>query len=233
MSLESNSFSRERALEKIKKCLALAESTNPNESESALRQARKLMEKYQLEMSDVDSSRADEYVHQVGRATRQSAQWVRMLGVVVAESMGCICFFRSGARGQALIFIGSVGSGELAAYAYDVLSRQLQVMKKQYLDGLPDFGRAYKRKMGTLYAEGWIAGIANRVQQFAGMDEQTDKAVTAYCDKHYPDVSISDFKRRKVSRDEYEASLAGQDDGGKVSLHRPMGREEQTLLEMH
>lgn len=72
MSMESKSFSRERALEKIKKCLALAESTNPNEAESALRQARKLMEKYQLEMSDVDSSRADEYVHQVGKATRQS-----------------------------------------------------------------------------------------------------------------------------------------------------------------
>ena len=46
MSMESNSFSRERALEKIKKCLALAESPNPNEAESALRQARKLMEKY-------------------------------------------------------------------------------------------------------------------------------------------------------------------------------------------
>ncbi|GAA0420014.1 DUF2786 domain-containing protein [Pseudomonas veronii subsp. inensis] len=232
MSMESKSFSRERALEKIKKCLALAESTNPNEAESALRQARKLMEKYQLEMSDVDSSRADEYVHQVGKATRQSAQWVRMLGVVVAESMGCICFFRSGTKGQALIFIGSVGSGELAAYAYDVLSRQLLSMKKHYLESLPNHGKAYKRKMGTLYSEGWIAGIGKRVQQFAGMDEQTDKAVTAFCEKHYPDVSISDFKRRKVSSDEYEASLAGQDDGGKVSLHRPMGREEQALLDL-
>lgn len=146
--------------------------------------------------------------------------------------MGCVCFFRSGSKGQALIFIGNVGCGEMAAYAYDVLSRQLLSMKKQYLEGLPDYGKAYKRKMGTLYAEGWIAGVGSRVQQFAGMDEQTDKAVTAYCEKNYPDVSLTDFKRRKVSREEYEANLAGRDDGGKVSLHKPMGREEQTLLEL-
>ena len=221
---------KERALEKIKKCLALSESDNPNEAEAALRQARKLMEKYRLEMADVESSRAQEYQLKVGKGTRQSAQWVRLLGLVVANAMGCICFFRHGTLGQSLIFIGGEGSGELAAYAYEVLARQLTNSRKKYLLELPDFGKAYKRKMGTLYAEGWIRGIAQRVEQFGGMDERTERAVSAFCDKHYPDLPLSEFKRRKVSPSEYQACLLGESDGSKVELHRPMGRDESFML---
>lgn len=221
---------KERALEKIKKCLALSESDNPNEAEAALRQARKLMEKYRLEMTDVESSRAQEFELKIGVATRRSAQWVRLLATVVASAMGCVCFFRHGTLGQSLIFIGGEGSGELAAYAYEVLARQLAQARKNYLIELPDYGKAYKRKMGTLYAEGWIRGIALKVEQFGGMDEITERAVTAYCDKNFPDAELTEFKKRRVSEHEYQASLSGEADGRKVSLHRPMGHEESSLL---
>lgn len=221
---------KERALEKIKKCLALSESDNSNEAEAALRQARKLMEKYRLEMTDIESSRAQEFELRVGKSTRQSAQWVRLLGTVVARAMGCICFFRHGALGQSLIFIGGEGSGELAAYAYAVLSRQLVHSRKKYLSELPDYGKAYKRKMGTLYGEGWIRGIALKVEQFGGMDERIERAVKAYCEKKYPDVGDTEFKRRRVSEHEYRASLMDEADGGRVELHSPMSREESLLL---
>lgn len=38
-----------RELEKIKKCLALSQSSNAHEAESELRQARKLMDKFHLD----------------------------------------------------------------------------------------------------------------------------------------------------------------------------------------
>ncbi|PIA66345.1 hypothetical protein CDR19_15110, partial [Ectopseudomonas toyotomiensis] len=38
---------RKKALDKVKKCLALANSSNPNEAAAAMRQARAMMEKYQ------------------------------------------------------------------------------------------------------------------------------------------------------------------------------------------
>ncbi|HHM9894520.1 TPA: DUF2786 domain-containing protein [Pseudomonas aeruginosa] len=43
---------KEQMLEKIKKCLAFVESSNPHEAEAALRQARKLVDKFHLVFSD-------------------------------------------------------------------------------------------------------------------------------------------------------------------------------------
>lgn len=59
---------RARALEKIKKCIALSGSSNPHEAEAAMRQARKLMEKYRLEISDVHAAGAEEYAHRLGKS---------------------------------------------------------------------------------------------------------------------------------------------------------------------
>ena len=229
--MEHDERSRQKALERIKKCLALSESTNPHEAEAALRQAHKLMEKYQLEHSDIDASRAEEFVLQIGSAKRHPAPWVRMLSSTVAESLSCICFIRSGYRGQALIFIGEQGSGELAAYAYDVLSRQLQQSKKRYQDELPSCGSSYKRKMGTLYAEGWIQAVRSRVNNFAEMSERTASAINAFTQANYPDVRPIKAKRRKVTREEWLAHEAGKEEGGRVSLHRPVNQSEVLRLE--
>lgn len=163
--MEQDERSRQKALEKIKKCLALSESTNPHAAEAALRQAHKLMEMYQLQHADIEASRAEEFVVHLGSASRQPANWIGMLSSVVAEAMACVAFTRSGTLGQAIIFIGERGSGELTAYAFEVLSRQLQHNKKQYQSKLPANGKGYKRRMGTLYAEGWIQAVGDRVSQ--------------------------------------------------------------------
>jgi len=221
---------KERALEKIKKCLALGESSNPHEAEAALRQARKLMDKFHLDFSDVDASRAQEHEFKIGSGSRAPVVWVKMLGNTVGNSMGCVTFFRHGSRGQSIIFIGETGNAELAAYAYEVLLRQLERQRKEFVAKLDGYESGAKRKLGARFAEGWIGAIAAKVSEFGGVSEEGERAINAYCSRVYPEVKVSKMQRRKINMQEYKAMLAGEEEGEKVSLHKPVGRGEEQLL---
>lgn len=221
---------KQRALERIKKCLALSQSTNPHEAESALRQARKLMEKFRLEIADVEASRAQEYEHYLGPAKRMPMAWVGRLANTVATALACVCFIRHGRQGQALIFIGETGSGELAAYAYTVLARQLEQHRKEFLTGHADLPRGKKRVLGTRFAEGWIESVAKRVEEFASMTPEAERAINAYVERHYPNVPEAKVRCKVVSREEYMALLEGQEKGKEVTLNRAVAENEQLKL---
>jgi len=48
---------------------------------------------------------------------------------------------------------------------------------------------------------------------------------------NYPDVRPIKAKRRKVTREEWLAHEAGKEEGGRVSLHRPVNQSEVLRLE--
>jgi len=52
---------RARAPDRIKKCFALAKSSNPHEAEAAMRQARKIMDKFKLKIGDVHATQTEEF----------------------------------------------------------------------------------------------------------------------------------------------------------------------------
>lgn len=221
---------KERALEKIKKCLALSESSNPYEAQAALRQARKLMDKFHLDFADVDASRAQEYEFKIGSGRRSPVAWVKMLGNTVGTSMGCVTFFRHGSLGQSIIFIGETGNAELAGYAYEVLLRQLECQRKEFIAKLIGHPKGTKRVLGSRFAEGWISAIAAKVNEFGGVSEEAERAIKAYCTRVYPDVQISKMPRRKINLQEYKAMLAGEEEGEKVSLNKPVSRDGSLAL---
>jgi len=221
-----------RALERIKKCLALSESANPHEAELALRQARKLMDKFHLDYSDVAASRAQEREVHLGSSKRTPMSWVRMLADTVGRAMGCVTFTRSGLCGQAIIFIGETGNSDLAAYVYEVLARQLEQHRKKYVAGLAGLTRGKKRVLGTRFAEGWIAAVSERVDIFAGVSEEAEKAIKAYCEQNYPNVAVAPLKVKKFTIAELYALKEGIELGETVSLHRAMPGSEQAKLAM-
>ena len=67
---------KNKALEKIKKCLALSRSANENEAAQALKHAQALMAQYGLNQADVDLSEIGE----VGRDAGKSAQLHHAMG---------------------------------------------------------------------------------------------------------------------------------------------------------
>ncbi|MGV8842678.1 MAG: DUF7168 domain-containing protein [Pseudomonas sp.] len=118
----------------------------------------------------------------------------------------------------------------MSAYAYEVLIRQQKASRKKYLSGANIQGAAQKRKAGVIYAEAWIIGVHKRVEEFAGVIEEVERAINAYTQKNYPDVQPVKQKRRNLNEEEYRVYMQEERDGGSVSLHTPMGRDEKLQI---
>lgn len=94
----------ERAIRKIKHCLALAQSANENEAATALRQAQALMREYRLTEMDVKLSDVGEVESALFRTKRRPA-WDQQLSIAVAEAFSCTTLRRrtwSSAKGQVI-----------------------------------------------------------------------------------------------------------------------------------
>ncbi|WP_240160474.1 DUF2786 domain-containing protein [Pseudomonas bharatica] len=129
--------------------MAKGKGSNPNEAEIALRQAHKLMEAYNLEMGDVLASMAGEVKVAAGSEGEPPAWRVR-LARVCAEAFGSTFIINAPWFEEAsFIYIGCGASPELACYAYQVLERQLQKARRDYLATQKRCKRSTKVARGT------------------------------------------------------------------------------------
>lgn len=98
---------REKIIDKIKKCMALAKSSNEHEAAAALRQAQKLMQAHGISDLDMSAAEATEARAKAG-ATQRPAGWETYLAGHVADAFGCkLMFTSSWARGGEWAFIGT------------------------------------------------------------------------------------------------------------------------------
>ena len=118
------------ALEKIKKCLALSRSANEHEAAQALKHAQSLMAKYGLTDWDVESAAVSE---QYGKAPKTAPSWHWRLVHLCASAFGCDRWHVADHSGGRFVFCGINGRPELAAYAYEVLLRQLKTARREYI----------------------------------------------------------------------------------------------------
>lgn len=220
---------KERILDKIKKCLALSKSSNPHEAEAALRQARKLMEMHQLEAGDVDASMAEEVRMQ---ATKRPPDWSRMLGSTCAEAFGCTIIITRYYHKTEFCFVGVNGAAELATYAYEVLERQLQHARKDFVGSLSSRCKlTTKRRRGDIFAVSWVNTVHRLIADFSGVNEDAAKAIDAYKAKHFPDLVVDQpYKVRKVSSRDHDAAVAGYRAAKNAKLHRAMSADQRVAL---
>lgn len=214
----------EKIMSKIRKCLALSESNNVHEAAAALRQAKALMDKHKLSMSDVELSRVD--VVEVGTDRARPPNWKIGLYLAVSKAFGCSLFMRGGRP----VFVGTTPSPDIAKYALDVLLRQLESNKKEYLckmkSGRPDMKRTAKVRLGKGYAEGWVIGCRKIVEQFAAtLSDDDTKAHLNRVSAYYEQDKIPEGKAKKSALDDSLGMIAGQsgfEDGQKAQIHPGM-----------
>ncbi|MCY1297078.1 hypothetical protein D9M68_456140 [compost metagenome] len=172
-----------KALDKIKKCLRLASSANPNEAAAAMRQARALMEKYQVGEADVLMAEVLEVAARSGSKINPP-QWEASLASTVARAYSCRVIFIAG-RGD-WSFIGEMA--EVAGYAMALLLRQVRQARRDYItDKLKRCKPAIKTKCGDLFCDAWVRAVRTKVQEFAG-SQPPSAAVEAYIQKHHPSL---------------------------------------------
>lgn len=176
---------RQKVLRRLKKILALSESSEPGEAAAALHQANALMEKYGLNAIDVELSNIEEASTSLSSADLTRTE--NALIGIVASALGISVLIgrvdrvhASKARGHrpkaSVIFIAESYKAQIAVYAFETLRRKLKQDLKACLKNLleraiPD---AEKRKGFTLstkqrdaYAYAWCQAVRVKVQALA------------------------------------------------------------------
>jgi len=209
---------------KIAKLLALSTSDNPTEAETAKRQADVLMAKYNLTSGDVAAANVHEK-HCKSGGKYNPPLYLCSLSNVVARAFGCEAVFQSGGGWQDSVmkFIGIGIKPELAAYTFDVLRRQINNDRTDYIKTLKRFKRTNKIRMADLFCDAWVSRVSRQVQVFAGSPADKE-AIAAYKQQRFGGQLQTDNRTGQAPQGyrDYDALAAGRHAASDVSLHKPV-----------
>lgn len=223
------SMTREEAILKIKKCLALTKSGNENEAAIALRQAQALMREYQIDpdLLDIVEASSESNV----KKTPQS--WEAMLVSTIAKSLQCRLIFSSGnsyfGTKANWSFIGVDPAPEIASYAFDVLYRQVNKARKTFIETTLKRVTVKKNKVrrADLFCEGWVESVQHLI---GGLDiefpENTKDRIKKYMDQAHKNLGSFTPKDRNRGKTLNDRALndfhAGKQSGKSAQLNNAM-----------
>lgn len=216
---------KQTAIEKIKKCLALSKSANEHEAAAALRQARALMEKFDVRDHDVLVSDIKEATVRAG-AARKPAEWESYLAATACKAFGCHGLFVQGAGKW--LFIGPAAAPEIAHYAFAVLLRQLKKERATFIAAhCKRLKTASKTRRADLFCDGWVQAVWRQVAEFANTTSAAEAAIQAYLNAKYAARGDLDTVNRNADRSlrdkDWDAVRAGATAGRQATLHRGVG----------
>jgi hypothetical protein len=242
----------ERAIRKIKHCLALAQSANENEAATALRQAQAMMREYRLTEMDVKLSDVGEIESSMSRATRRPV-WDRTLSAAVAKAFGCKtlrhthwCKIKE-RRVERAAFVGVAPAHHIALYAYETLLAKLTQARKEYVAGVRAgrFRSNYSPDTaGDHFAVAWASEVWRKLEELVPKGETdealplhsngTDLVAVAAQDKalieHYlSNKQIGKARKQNPLELDLNAQIAGMLAGQNVDLHAGLARAGNDL----
>jgi len=148
-------------LAKIRKCLALAKSSNEHEAAAALAKARALMDEHGLSMDDIALSEIGE-AKAKGTATQRPPLWETALCMTVRHAVGCKVVIDADLH---RLYIGPGPAPEIASYAFTVLFRQLKAARQEYIrEHLKRCRPGRKRQRADVFCEAWASAVYSKVK---------------------------------------------------------------------
>jgi hypothetical protein len=177
---QDNDEARDRAIRKIKHCLALSSSSNEHDAAAAMRQAKKLMDKYRLTETDLQLSDVGKSDGDVEKSALK--RWERELSAIVAEAFNCQSFRVRAWSPQRLCatwkmtFIGVSPAHEIAKYAFDTLHTKATLARREYVAQLKR--RALPGKSpetrGDHFALAWVYEVSQKLAAIAPQPDDID-----------------------------------------------------------
>lgn len=153
-------------IEKIKKLLALANSSNEHEAALAASHAQRLLSEHNLAMSDIESSIKPEKADTVeAKVSKTLPKWVRHLSSGVCTAFDCEAVHYP-ATGK-MVFIGVGADVQIAAYTFAYLDRTVRKLCSNYVkhyvsDTIPNRHRELMRQS---YYLGAVSIINTRLRE--------------------------------------------------------------------
>jgi uncharacterized protein DUF2786 len=225
-------MSDNKILNKIKKLLALAKSSNANEAAAALSRAQKLMQEHAITLTDVkltDCSTSESLLDAKG-VNKYEVNLIHLIGYAFGVEP-IVSYVRVNYKVRAKVcFLGITPQPELAQYCFDVLYRQLKQDRAQHIRQQSNRCKpSTKTKRGDAFAEAWVMATYQKVQKFALTEEQA-VLIDSYKNNKFNDLETEkgrDRTKGKARDSDYHAGLnAGKD----VRLDRPVNGKETAKL---
>jgi hypothetical protein len=206
---------REKALEKIRKCLNLSKSMNEHEAATALRQATKLMQEFDVNPLEASAPRIDKLT--IETATAQGFPWESCLAGVIGKSLGLRVYVTK--WNSSVTFYGNADRMKVAEYAYDALRGAIREARKQYVKSLSGRGmaRTEVNRLRKAYAIGFAYAVGNQVTALVETPEEAF-AIDSWKAKNSLTIRKTGRRVNVDSRGYAEGASAGQKHG----LHRPI-----------
>jgi hypothetical protein len=234
-------MTRDQALAKIKKCLALGKSANEHEAAAALRHAQALMREHKLSDDDVVLAN----VCELSTRARSTAinQWEAQLAQLISEATGCDHYHarqwmlsRRGAfdvharRSHDVAFVGFDAAPQLATYAFNVLSRKCAAARLTYVRQQPANCKPItKTARGDSFAMGWVAGVRRLVDRYAG--GTGDQALIAqYMAAKHSNLAATTPRNTALGRNVGRSDIDGYRAGQHASLDRGLTATQRAGL---
>lgn len=210
-------MSRSKLIAKIKKCLELARSANEHEAANALAMARRLMDEYGVDQSDIALADVAEDAAK-GSGAISPARWELALLMTVARA---IPVEPVGGAFGGWVFVGLSPAPEIAAYAFATLYRQLARARTDYMKTVLKRVQSKPRKTARAdaFAEGWASALFSKIAALYP-EQETDALVKAYIEKRFH--GLVPVKNRQSAANGVVANndrTAGYVQGLNVDLH--------------
>ncbi|WP_342595612.1 DUF2786 domain-containing protein [Salinicola lusitanus] len=223
----------DRILRKIERCLALSRSANEHEAGTALRQAQHLMDEYGVSEIDVAASTIDRVVVK-SPTGRKPPRWLDHLASLVNAAFGTATVYEPRPTFESwqgyFAFLGEASQVHIAAYAFEVLQRQLISDRKAFLNGMNKRAkRITKIRRADAYALAWVAGAFEHIVPV----EKTEEAVATiehFQQRFYPQLEAMEAIDRGQRRDDRGAMARGYAAGRNARLHGGIDRDQHKEL---
>ncbi|MCW7552567.1 DUF2786 domain-containing protein [Endozoicomonas gorgoniicola] len=222
-------MSDKKVLAKIKKCLALAKSSNANEAATALRQAQALMEKHNVNDETIALSGIETAECSVG-TVRNPPQYHQALVSLMKRAFGVEPLYLVDWECTKVKFIGMESQALVASYAYEVLYRQLKKDRSAYMKTLRRYRKVNKTRKADLFALHWVIGVYEKVQEFV-QSEENKALINRYMDAEHSKVEPTKQRTHKAKAQDRDAIYSGYQAGKNADLHRGMSGDETKRLE--
>jgi hypothetical protein len=231
-------MSREDAIQKIKKCLALSKSANQHEAASALRHAQALMEKYNIEADDAELLGIVN-AEILGSGSQKPPVFESMLAQSIAKLMDCKVFLsyqmnRTSSTSKVIAvwhFTGFDPAPEIASYAFDVLYRQLKKARTTFINTTLKRVqiRANKVKRADMFCEGWVLEASEQARRIKPNTEKL-KQIEAHIKKTTELTTFKPKNRNEKTRDSSRSRndyWSGRQAGKEAQINHGMNAGQQ------
>ncbi|PAT34934.1 DUF2786 domain-containing protein [Vandammella animalimorsus] len=230
-------MTRDEALIKIKKCMALRRSAEPHEAAAALRQAQKLMEMFNLSERALEV--ADVHEEKINAQSSGQTLWEGFLANCVAGAFGCEYYlirrreyttaFETRTTWQ-YVFVGLDAAPTLAGYAFDVLGRQCYRARAAHIKLQPKRCKpSTKTARGDDFAIGWVMAAAAVVQHHA-QPQRNEELLLEYMAERHPNMTTIKPRDSRKGKNVSGHAQEGYRQGQGAQLHHGVGQREQALI---